>query len=346
MKLSKAVFIQELVEGQQIQDVFVIVQAKAGQSKNGPFWDLTLQDRSGRINAKIWSPQSNDYPELSQEQAVKIQAQVRSFREQPQLVIQHLEILDPEQAGLDWSEFIPSSLRPPEEMLAELEELCREGLRYRPWRRLMKSVLSDEQMRQRLLHAPGAKNIHHAYRGGLLEHTLQVIRLCLAVAELYPQLDREILVVAAVLHDLGKAWELDWGVSRDYTDQGRLIGHITLGLDQVMPFVLGVPELDPDLVLHLKHLLLSHHGEYAFGSPRRPKTQEAFVLHFMDNLDAKVNSVEQALSGLPPETQGWSAYQHTLERMVYRPKKTSDLVHKERKPKAQSAKQCLLPLKE
>lgn len=344
--LSKAVFIQDVTEGQQIKDVFVIVQAKLSQSKNGPFWDLTLQDRSGRINAKIWSPQSNAYPELVSEQVVKVQAQVRSFRDQPQLVIQHLEILDSTQTGLDWSEFIPSSPRPPEEMLAELEQMCREHLRYRPWRRLMKSVLTDEEMRQRMLHAPGAKNIHHAYRGGLLEHTLQVLRLCLAVTDLYPNLDREILLVAAVLHDVGKAWELDWGVSRDYTDQGRLIGHITLGLDQVMPFVHQVSELDSDLVMHLKHLLLSHHGEYAYGSPRRPKTQEAFVLHFMDNLDAKINSLDQALSGFTPDTQGWSAYLNTLERMVYRPKKTHDLLQRESKPKAQSAKQCLLPLKE
>ncbi|MFP4034215.1 MAG: 3'-5' exoribonuclease YhaM family protein [Desulfovermiculus sp.] len=343
---SKAVFIQDVSEGQQVDDVFVIVQARLSQSRNGPFWDLTLQDKTGRINGKIWAPQSTAFSNLIPEQVVRIQAQVRSFRDQPQLVVQDLEVLDPIQSGLNWSDFIPSSIRPPEEMLAEVEELWRKNLRYPPWRKVMKAVLSDREMRNRLLHAPGAKNIHHAYRGGLLEHTLQVVRLCLTVSELYPDLDREILLVAAVLHDVGKAWELDLGVSRDYTDTGRLIGHITLGLDQVMPFLQQAPELDQDLVVHLKHILLSHHGEYAYGSPRRPKTQEAFVLHFMDNLDAKMNSLDQALSALDPGTQGWSAYQVTLERMVYRPKKTYDLLPRENKSKDRNVKQCLLPLKE
>ncbi|WP_034621379.1 3'-5' exoribonuclease YhaM family protein [Desulfovermiculus halophilus] len=343
--LSKTVFIHDVTEGQEVYEVFVIVQAKLSQSKNGPFWDLTLQDKTGRLNAKIWSPQSNAYAQLLPEQVVRIQGQVRSFRDQPQLVVQKLEVVDPQEVG-DWADFIPSSSRPPEQILSEIEGLCREHLRYPPWRKLLKAVLSDAAMRECLVNAPGAKNIHHAYRGGLVEHTLQVVRLCLAVCELYPDLDREILLVAAVLHDMGKAWELDGGISRDYTDAGRLVGHITLGVDRVMPFVARVQDLDPDLSLHLEHLLLSHHGEYSYGSPRRPKTQEAFVLHFMDNLDAKMNTLDQALTGIAPGAQGWSAYQPSLERMVYRPKKTYDLLQPERKSKTRNAKQCLLPLKE
>ena len=343
---SKTVYIQDVTEGQQLNEVFVIVQAKLGQSKNGPFWDLTLQDKTGRINAKIWSPQSSSYTELLPEQIVRIQAQVRAFRDQPQLVIQNLQVLDAAEAGLDWADFIPSSARPPEEMLAELEKLCREHLRYPPWQKLIKAVLADRDMRQCLLQAPGAKSIHHAYRGGLLEHTLQVVRLCLAVCELYPELDREILLAAAVLHDIGKAWELDGGISREYTDAGRLLGHIVLGVDKIKPFIRNVSDLDPDLRLHLEHILLSHHGEYAYGSPRRPKTQEAFVLHFMDNLDAKMNSLDQALSGLAAGAQGWSTYQASLERLVYRPKKTGSLLKSESRSKPGNVKQCLLPLKE
>ena len=342
---EKTAYVQELEEGQQITDIFVLVQAKLSQSKNGPFWDLTLQDRTGRINAKIWSPQSNAYPEMFPEHLVQVQAQVRSFRDQPQLVVQQLRFLQPEEE-VDWGDFLPSSRRPPEDILADIEALCQQHLRYPPWRKLTRLVLRDVEVRRRLLLAPGAKSIHHAYRGGLLEHTLQVAYLCLAVTQLYADMDHEILLVAAVLHDVGKAWELDLGVSRDYTDSGRLIGHITLGVEVLEPFVPKVKDLDPDLLVHLKHLLLSHHGEYAFASPRRPKTKEAFVLHFMDNLDAKVNTLEQALSGINPEAQGWSAYQNSLERMVYQPKKTSDLLQDQNKQKAQNVKQCLLPLKE
>ncbi len=343
--INKTLYVSELKEGQNIEDIFVLVEAKYAQSKNGPFWDLKLQDRTGLIEAKIWYPQSNDYPELFSEKLVLVQAQVRSFRERLQLVVKYLKILDDKQFDLDWSLFIPCSARPPEELLMELEDLCKKELTYAPWKRFCKHVLKDPEIRQKLLYAPAAKSIHHAYMGGLLEHTLDVAKACLSISSIYPQLDREILLVAAVFHDIGKAWELECGVSRKYTDEGRLLGHIILGIQILEPFLQKAKDLDQRLILHLKHLILSHHGEYDFGSPKRPKTSEALVLHFIDNMDAKINNATQALSEIEEGVEHWTSYLYSLERQLYRPASTSQF-QKANETGGKSFTQCLLPLKE
>jgi 3'-5' exoribonuclease len=335
--------IREFRTGQEVEDVYVLAQARQAASRNGPYWDLRLQDATGQIEAKIWSPLSSEYTDLRAEQVVRVRGQVRTFREQQQLVLSELSHV--REGDFDWSELLPSSDPPPKELLQELQRLCRAELAHPGWKKLCREVLGNRDLRDRLLAAPAAKAIHHAYRGGLLEHTLNVARTCLAVCDLRPDLDREILLVGAVVHDLGKAWELDYGVAPEYTDSGRLLGHIFLGVQVLDPILEGVEELPHDLLLHLRHLILSHHGEFEYGSPKRPKTKEAFVLHFADNLDAKLNTVDAALDGRE-EDEPWSAYQRSLERKVYRPRSTSEL-DTSREPSAKGAsKRCLLPLKE
>ena len=344
--MQKSIFINELKENQQVEDLFVLAEARLAESKNGPYWNLKLQDRTGRIEAKIWHPQSQQYTRLEPAQLIRIQGAVRTFRGQPQMTINRLQVVETDERPIDWSDYLPSSSRPPEELLAELEALFRDELIYRPWRSFCRRVLKDSDLKHRFLSAPAAKTIHHAYRGGLLEHSLQVARLCLAVCDIYPELDREILLVAAGFHDLGKAWELGGGISPDYTDQGRLVGHIHLGLEVLEPFLQTTKDLEPGLIIHFKHLLLSHHGEYAFGSPKRPKTPEAFVLHHADNMDAKVKAWDQAVSGLNLSETQWSDYQPFLERPLYHPPRTKDFRPQHPEPTPAPGKQCLLPLKE
>ncbi len=344
--MEKTNFISQFEEGQTVEDIFVLAEARQAESKNGPYWNLKLQDKTGRIEAKIWHPQSTQYTNLAPEQLVRLQGMIRAFRGQPQMTVQRLQVLDAGEAAVNWSDFIPSSSRPPEELLAALEELFRDELVFRPWRTFCRQVLKDADIRERFLAAPAAKTIHHAYRGGLLEHSLQVARLCLGVCDIYPDLDRDLLLVAAGFHDLGKAWELGAGISPDYTDPGRLMGHIHLGLEVLEPFLKKSRQLDPGLVLHFKHLLLSHHGEYAFGSPKRPKTPEAFVLHHADNMDAKIKAWDQAVSGLNLAESHWSAYLPFLERPLYHPPRTRDFMPRTSETKNPPGKQCLLPLKE
>jgi 3'-5' exoribonuclease len=343
---QKQIYINQMKEGQQIQDIFVITQAKYGQSKNGPFWDLQVQDCTGQMNAKIWSPQSQEYPHLQPEQFIQIQAHVSSFRNQLQLIIRKLEHIDTQAIENVLFQFIPCTSIPPQELLAQLEQLYSKELHYPPWKKFCRSVLNTPSIRERILTAPGAKKIHHAYKGGLLEHTLSVTRLCLAISEIYPQVDKELLLVAALFHDLGKAWEYIGYITSEFTDQGRLLGHIILTLEILEPFFQAAEELDDDLILHLKHILLSHHGEYVYGSPKRPKTIEAMILHYADNLDAKVTTVKEALSCRNEDSQ-WSSYIPSLERPVYQPTKQTPSIQKEPKDnKKRMLQQCLLPLKE
>ncbi len=322
MTRTKNKFIKDLKPGEAVADVFLVAEARLGQARNGPFWALTLGDATGRAGAKIWSPLSREYTELAAGQAVYLEGPVQTFREQIQVIVERMELVDLEQEGLELSLFLPASEERPRDMLAGLVELCRTHLVYPPWRSLALEILEDTEVQARMLAAPGAKSVHHAYGGGLLEHTLSVARLCMRLCDQYPQLDREILLIAAVFHDLGKGWELSGGLANDYTDEGRLLGHIFIGLGILEPFLArsGVPD---ELQLHFKHIILSHHGQYEYGSPRRPKTGEALALHYADNLDAKLNQVAGVFEGVEEgETGVWSPYQRTLERFIYKPAAT------------------------
>lgn len=336
----KTAFVQDLAPGQPVSDLFVIAEAKQATSRNGPYWNLTLSDRSGRIEAKIWSPAAQNYPALSGGQVARVSGQVESYRDKPQVNVRELEIMSGDLDHAALAGLLPVSAVPPEELLRQLEELLKNSLAHKPWRKLCSSVLNDEGARARLLAAPGAKSIHHAYQGGLLEHTLAVCRICHAAAGLYPQLDAQALLVAAAFHDLGKAWELSGGLAQDFTDEGRLLGHIQLGIEVLEPFI-RKSKLEQELALHLKHMILAHHGELAYGSPKRPKTAEALVLHFADQMDSKLGTLASAFEQ-DAQDGSWSPYVRSLERFLYRPAPTP---RPENKNDSKEPAQCLLPLK-
>lgn len=312
----KQLMICDMDLGSEVADVFVLSAAQQGQARNGPYWRLEFRDASGSIGGKIWSPQSQAYPDLSPGMPVQVKARVTSYRDRLELAVDSMRILsDDEFASLDLSLFMPSSPFQPDAMLEELLALCRKELTHKPWRRFITSLLSDADTAARLRMAPAAKAMHHAYAGGLLEHTLSVARLCMRIADHYLRLDRQVLLAGAICHDLGKIWELTSGLTVDYTQAGRLIGHISLALEKLAPF-LKKSGLEPDLVEHLQHLILSHHGTHEFGSPRLPATAEALILHYADNIDAKLQQVDAALAGV--EEKGWSAYNPPLERFLFR----------------------------
>jgi 3'-5' exoribonuclease len=335
---QKKTFVRELAEGQPVSDVFALSQAQRKEAKNGPYWQLTLTDSTGSIEARIWHPQSQQYEGLKAEQFVHVTGQVASFKDQLQMNVNDMAVIDPVAAGLDLTDFLPSSAVPPAELLQEMEEFLSVELTFKPWATLCKNVLRDERIRTALLSAPGAKSIHHAYAGGLLEHTLAIMRICKAMSELYPQVDKEVLLVGALCHDLGKAFELSHGISREYTDAGRLLGHIQIGLEVLEPFLRKVKDLPEALTMHLKHLVISHHGELEFGSPSRPQTVEAFILHHADNMDSKINTVQGALTASDgEELEGWSEYHRTLGRYLYQPMRTPRQVREAEKQPRKAA---------
>ncbi|MBT8763975.1 HD domain-containing protein [Desulfohalobiaceae bacterium Ax17] len=343
--MKKKIYVQDLKQGQQIADIFVITTARLAQAKNGPYWQLSFQDKTGQIQARIWSPLSQNFPDLKPEQFVFVRGNVQLFGDTLQINVEQMEFLDLDQ--VDLASFVPASKTPPEELYTQLCQLLKQELSFPAWKRLSKKIFSNPEIKEALLNAPGGKSIHHAYVGGLLEHTLSVCKICLSICDLYPGLDREILVLAAALHDLGKAFEISPGLSREYTDQGKLLGHIFLGLEILEPHLKKLGDVHPELILHLKHIIISHHGELEFGSPKRPKTHEAFVLHYADNLDAKMNTIDQALEPLGEDdsnTPYWSDYNRSLARPVYRPLRTPKEPNSP-KNKEKRTNRCLLPLK-
>lgn len=339
---KKSQYIQDLTPGMPVRDYFLIGSATQAQSKNGPYWNLTFQDATGKIEGKIWSPKSMEYPSLEAGQMTRVLGFVESYRDKNQLKVDHMDLIDPATEGLDYSDFLPTSKVPPEELMEDLEDLITEHMKHAPWKSFCRKVLNDRDIRRRLMLAPGAKTVHHAYIGGLLEHTLQVARVCMALCDVYPDLDRQTLLAGAIFHDFGKAWELSGGLVNDYTDEGRLLGHIQIGQEKLEPFLQRSRKLDEGLKLHFKHLITSHHGEYEFGSPVQPKTPEAFILHHADNIDAKLNIIDQAYAEMDKTGAEWSPYMRFLDRNVYRAPATPDTSKKKHdKPE----NQCLLPLK-
>ncbi len=354
--VEKGCFISDLQAGTDFRAMFALASAQQYQAKNGPYWRLELRDASGSIEAKIWSPQSQNYPDLQAGSIVDIAGRVGTYKERIEIAVDSLRVLaEDERAALDLRDFMPASARNPAEMFEELKLLCSATFTHAPWGRFIKALLKDEEISRGLLSAPAAVSMHHAYAGGLMEHTLGVCKLAMSLADLYPALDRQALLAGALCHDLGKMRELSYGLNTDYSDQGRLIGHISIGVEMLEPF-LRKSALEAELAEHLKHMMLSHHGQREFGSPCLPATLEAQLLHYADNIDAKVNQISAALEAVPEGATGWSSYVKGLDRMVYKaaqspqaPKKPLAAPPKKAREEASNpvqALQCSLLLKE
>ena len=313
--------ISAMTAGDEIRSVYLINQASLQQSRNGPYWRLEFKDASGVLEAKIWSPLSLSFPTLLPGQMAEVSGRTSVYRDQLQLTVEAMRVLDEEEAALlPMENYLPSSERPAADMLADIEALCDEVFTHKPWKKFVRSVFSDKRLRPLLLRAPAAKSMHHAYAGGLLEHLLSVAGLCMRMADHYPDMDRQALLAGALLHDIGKLDELSGPLATDYTDEGRFLGHIAQGLIMLEPF-LQKSGLEPELAMHFKHLVASHHGEREFGAIAVPASPEAFALHFADNMDAKVN---QCRNVVPAQEEGvaWSPYQSLLGRHLCRPART------------------------
>ena len=316
--IHKQQFVSALQPGDLVDDVFMLSAARQGQAKNGPYWHVFFQDASGSIEGKVWSPLSLEFPELPAGEPFFVAARVTTYRDKAELAIAGMRPLSvQEKLTLSLADFLPSSPFDIHDMYADLRTLCREVLHHRPLAEFVERVLDHPEIAPLFKVAPAAKAMHHAYAGGLLEHTLSVVRLSMCLADHYPQLDRQMLLAGALCHDLGKIWELSSGLVIDYTDEGRLLGHIMLALEKLTP-LMHECGLEKPLVEHLQHMIVSHHGTLEFGSPKLPATAEAIALHYADNIDAKLQQVGNALTGLDEQESGWSPYNRGLERFLFK----------------------------
>jgi 3'-5' exoribonuclease len=271
---------------------------------------ISLADKTGEVDAKLWGCLPDRLPFVAKDRVIWVKSEVLRYKDKAQLRV--LEIA-PHETEIDPSLFQDRSEVDPNELLLalklELEEVKGPYLRA-----LIDRILMDQAIIQDFLEAPASKGLHHSYLGGLIEHTLSVVRLARLVLQNYPYLDKDILLVSAFLHDLGKIKELRWRPFHiDYTDEGRLIGHLVLGaelVDQKMDQIEGFP---PGLKATIKHIILSHHGALEFGSPKRPKTLEAVCLNLLDDLDAKLNGIKRFMEK-DQQPGNWTEYHRLLNR--------------------------------
>ena len=298
-----------------ISDVYLCKSKTVALTKNGKeYANVTLQDRSGQIEAKIWDLGNPAIHEFSPMDYVQVDGTVTVFNGSNQLNVHRIRVATEDEYTA--ADYYPVSERDPEVMKKELHAFVA-GIRDDYIRALLKSFFDNEKFMKMFMEHSAAKSIHHGFIGGLAEHTLSVTSMCDKACEHYPYLNRDLLIAGALLHDVGKIRELSVFPANDYTDEGQLLGHITIGAQMVSEVINKIGGFPRTTRNELIHLILSHHGEYEFGSPKKPAIMEAFVLSFMDNMDAKLETIKELCdSKAPVNEDGWLGYQKLLDTNV------------------------------
>ncbi len=312
----KQIFVEQIRERDQLESVFLVRDKITAMAKNGkPYMTLKLMDRTGEVEARIWDRVDQLSSCFEKNDFIQVTGKASVYMGKMQLVVQDLRSVDEGKVNL--ADFLPVSSRDPQQMRRELDELL-DSLTDPHIEALLRSFFDDEQFYALYSLAPAAKGMHHVYLGGLLEHSLAVATLASDMAQRYPQVNRDLLLAGALLHDVGKVEELSYQRSFDYTDEGKLLGHIIIGVQMIDDRVRNISEFPKQLAVMLKHLLLSHHGEYEYGSPKRPKFLEAVVLSFIDDLDSKINGIQTHINKEPNREGNWTNYHRLYDRYFYK----------------------------
>jgi 3'-5' exoribonuclease len=266
---------------------FLAVTAKQVRSKKdgSRYFALTLGDRTGQIEARMW--ETGDAGDFAAGDVVKLRGQVCRYQEKLQINVERIRRAEPGEFTL--GDFVPQTERNIDELWAELNGYV-ESFTDIHLKALVRSFLDDEEISAAFREAPAAKTMHHAWIGGLLEHVVSLLGICDLTARHY-QIHRDLLLTGAILHDIGKLQELRWGTSFDYTIEGQLLGHITIGVALIDRKIAAIPDFPPSLRVLVEHVVLSHHGKYEYGSPKLPMIPEAVLLHYLDDMDAKMQTM-------------------------------------------------------
>jgi len=311
----KTPFVKDLAADQVITGFFLVHEKEIRNANNGkPYLRMELGDRSGTVEARMWDQFDGMAKGVSRDDFVKVQGRVEIYRNRPQLLLMQFRVARPEE--IDLADFLPHTKFDVELMYRELLGHA-EGMQ-NPWlRQLVLKILCDTEVARRYKRAPAAKVMHHAYIGGLLEHVVGLCGLAKHVAAHYPELDVDLLLTAAMLHDLGKLDELCYERAIGYTAEGQLLGHIVMEVETVAQAIEGIEGFPQQLKTVVQHILISHHGEYEFGSPKLPMIREALAFHYMDDLDSKMAAVRVALA-MDAGEEEWSAFSGALGRKFLR----------------------------
>ena len=310
----KSLAVSELKDGQAVETLFLVCEKEVRTAARGhaTWLQLELGDRSGSISAKMWDNFEPLLPTFACGDVVRVRGRAKLYNGRLELTLD--QITPVAETAYDLADFLPHTKYDTETLYAGL--LSTIASLKNPWlRQLLASVAEDPAIAPRLKRAPAAMAMHHAFIGGLLEHIVSLIGLSTAVSAHYPEIDSDLLLAGVVLHDIGKIDELRYAREIDYTTEGRLLGHIMLGVGLVRDKVKAIPGFPPALAVVLEHLMLSHHGTYEFGSPALPQTREAVALHYIDDLDSKMAAIRATLES-PCAPDGWSQRNPSLRRAL------------------------------
>jgi 3'-5' exoribonuclease len=311
---KKTVFISDIVAGMAVSDIFVLADKNMAHKRDGnPFLTITLADKTGRIKAVVWDNVEQIAAAANPGDFVRVGAAAGEFRGVMQLVVKSLAALEPE--SIHPEEFIAGSARNVNQMFERLSGLT-DSIRPGPLKDLMAAFWSDADFVDLFKRAPAAKMMHHAYLGGLLEHTLSMALLADKISSHYSRVDRDLLLAGVILHDVGKIRELSYNHHIDYTDEGRLVGHIGIGLGIVESKIRTLDGFPSELSALIKHMIVSHHGAREFGSPEPPKTIEAVLLNYIDEIDSRINAIREHMDAEDSNAR-WTSYHRLLERHFY-----------------------------
>ncbi len=313
MPIVKNKFVTHIVAGETIQDLFLLAEKNLAQKRDGSsFLTITLADRTGQIRGVVWDHLEKAAAKVGD--FVQVQAAANEYRGALQLVIKSLAPVPVQEVNA--GDFLPVTSRDVEQMFTRLRALT-DTIAAPFLKALMNAFWSDGEFVRMFKRAPAAKKMHHAYLGGLLEHTLSMALLVDKIAGHYSGVDRDLLLVGAVLHDVGKLREFAYDHVIDYTDEGRLLSHIVIGVEMVEAKARTIEGFPPGLAAMVKHMIVSHHGVREFGSPEPPKTIEAVMLNQIDEIDARVNAIREFMATEDPEA-AWTSFHRLMERQFFR----------------------------
>jgi len=314
--VKKQQFIVDLTEGTMFTEPFLVRSKQVNTGRNGQkYMSLVLVDHTGTVDAKVWDNVEYLSGQFEPGDILEVNGEVLMYKGQKQFRVQKLHRVD--SGSVHMADFIPSTEVPPETMIEELKDLLREHVTDQHLRKLVGAFFKREDIIKPYMTAPGGKAIHHVSRGGLLEHTLSMARLAVMVADHYgDKINKSVLLTGVLLHDAGKIYELEGVAAYEYTDRGRLTGHLVIGIEMLNELLATIPDFPEAYVLVMKHMIASHHGIPEYGAIRQPQTMEALVLSFIDDLDAKVNSFAGIFATMG-DGEIWSGYNRLYERPLF-----------------------------
>ncbi len=312
--MEKGIYIKELPEAGAVKGIFCVAEKRLLQTKNGaPYLAITLVDNTGEVEARLWENALDYAHHFEKGDFLFVAGECQKFRDAIQIKINTLQLISESQ--IDPRAFLPNSESDLDGLWRDFIKLSRQ-VKDTHLAMLLRTMTKDARFKQLITTAPAAKRMHHAYLGGLLEHSVSVAKLALTVLKHYTYLDKDLLLAGALLHDIGKTRELSYHKPPiDYTDEGRLIGHLVLGTQEVDNYakICGLDE-NSETLTRLKHMILSHHGQREYGAPILPMMEEGVVLHLIDDMDAKLNYLNGLKLSLEGNGHQWTQYQRIMDR--------------------------------